>query len=203
MKYRLFLEIFLVIGIILASGCTKSPTGEIVAEDTSSAGVEQQQPATQTQEPKEEIKKSLLTTTYKYEEQDSKGKIVVNNLKKTATADLEMQINDTMEYEFAITFTCGLIALSFYNSSAIQEMQEEEFLVAEEESEETKPNFLEGVSFERFAIYFVDKEDGSKIADCIVKGKSEEDLEFKWYNTTTEEELAKQQEEFWSGFGED
>jgi hypothetical protein len=154
---NIFIICLLCVGVFLVSGCVDVET------TVDEAGV------------KETTVDTLTTTTYYFEDNGTEGQIVLNKIDNTATVDMEMLIDDDIEYPFTFEFGCAIWSL-FFDRTALEEMRTE-FKTKDSETE-TLP---EDVEFKKVTIDFIDAEDKDKIATCRVTGEREEDIDLEYY----------------------
>lgn len=176
-------EILLPMLLLFLAGCVGG--GSSSSEPIKNEVIKSEKPAS---EIKEET--GILTTKIKFKDADSEGVIKLNKLTKKAEVDFVIYLNDTEEWveffgenvtaaPFMVNTMCGILAVAFFNESALKEMSQSGNITTEQGP--SVLSFLEGYKVTQSKILFKDKETGENIAECIAVGPRWEDITFKAY----------------------
>lgn len=132
--------------------------------------------------------KGLISESLYFNNPNMDGRIFKNKIAKTATVEMSFYINDSDEYvDFLgermtaipsqINIMCGLLAVAFFNQTALQELQSSGDITTENKEE----NILEGYTAKSASLVFFDRETNEKIAECISTGPMWDDIKFNAY----------------------
>lgn len=165
---RHMIVLFGMIGVLLISGCTQNDT-DISEED---------------EEPFD-VQETLFTESITFNDPNFKGQVVKNKITKTFTADFDYYINNSMEYieffgsnvsmvPFTVNFFCRLYTLAMFNSTQLNSLYESGNITSSKSQ-------VEGYTATNAHVDFIDKEEGTKIAECTSTGPDLDDIEFKSY----------------------
>lgn len=145
-----------------------------------------------------ETRDYMFIQTISYKSENTTAIISKNKLTKTATIKMEV-FYDSSELktplgdmtEFVTRFGCGLMQISFFNKTAIEEFNKiikewnsQESTIKDDsppEEQQTTPekNPLEGYKIERVDLYFKDKSTKETISECSIIGPSKSDISIK------------------------
>lgn len=172
--------LILVIGLLLFLGC--------ITEES--------------KEPKE-TKETIPITDFSV---DGSGSVTRDKVAKTAIVEMQVKLADIDEMEAVTMTTCSTYSQLFFNREYLQKLSDDMQKLIDEGNLDTVnlfeslinfpvDKYVKGYTVTEFNMQFIDKEDGTKIADCKVTGKESDDFSHTWHNTTTEEELENQRKQ--------
>ena len=198
MNKNLILILTLLLLILIISGCDETSTDEDINESRED-NTQIQNISSETQQEEVKIEDYTFIQRITYEDNHSKSVITKNKILKIATIEMDLYYEgkwgDFKQGDFLTNFTvalpCGLMALAFFNQTALETLLEEwnnsqgltikDDSPPEEKEEEPQENPLEGYEVTKVTLYFKYKSTGDKFAECILAGAEASDINIKFY----------------------